>query len=118
MGVERRDLQSKWMLNCITVDMIKPFNIVTLTYTFQSKTEYRPTVCCGTAHPYIHENTSVYHAQRKYELNYVVKMFSIQHFKTQTNRITPTKWAKNKHFMRFEHDLMHIKIGILFRKLF
>ena len=50
MGVERRVLQSEWMLNCITVDIILSFNTVTFVSTFQYKTVYEPTLYCGTVH--------------------------------------------------------------------
>lgn len=48
MGVERRVLQFEWMLNCITVDIMLSFNIVTFVNTFQFKTVYRLILCSGT----------------------------------------------------------------------
>lgn len=37
MRVERRFLQPEWMLNCITVDIMLSFNIVTFVNTFTVK---------------------------------------------------------------------------------
>lgn len=50
MGVERRVLQSEWMLNCITVDIILPFNIVTFVNTFKCKSVYISLYCAVALH--------------------------------------------------------------------
>ncbi len=49
MSVERRVLQSEWMLNCITVDIMLAFNTFTFANSFQYKTVYRPLLCFDTA---------------------------------------------------------------------
>lgn len=49
MGVVRRVLRYEWSPNCITVDIMLSFNIVTFVNSFHFKTLYRPILSCGTA---------------------------------------------------------------------